>query len=105
MDKLKIAYKILHALDTNNGKAEYVGQVISPDVIGVDDAEWLAVVEMLIDEGYIKGAKVWKDIIGDVNVNVENCKITLKGVEYLHENSAMKKIGRVATNVIKIVKP
>lgn len=51
---------------------------------------------MMVDVGYIKGAKVEYTIDGGTNADVEEARITLKGLEYLQENSIMRKIYRAA---------
>ncbi len=104
MNTLQIAYKILYSLEYEN-KADYMGRLISPEKLGVTPDKWFEVLTSLIDEGYITGARVYTDIIGEKHVDIKNIKITLKGAEYLSENSAMKKLARVATDIIDIVKP
>ena len=46
---------------------------------------------MLSDSGYIEGVSVRSYNDGGVTVIVNNIKITLAGLEYLSENSLMKK--------------
>lgn len=104
MDTLQIAYKILYELE-HKEKADYMGWRISPSVLGIDEDKWFEVLQTLLDEGYISGVKVGKDILGNQYVDVKHAKITMKGAEYLSENSAMKKFARIATNVISVVKP
>ena len=104
MDTLQIAYKILYSLE-HKKKADYMGVLISPEALGVEPEKWLDVIKMLLDEKYITGAKIYKDILGGENVDIKNVKITLRGAEYLNENSAMRKFAKVATNVINIAKP
>ena len=104
MDTLQIAYKILHSLETKK-KADYMGTIISPQRLGIEDDEWLDVIRALLDEGYVAGISIKPDIIGNVNVDIRSARITLKGAEYLHENSAMRKLAKIATDVITIVKP
>ena len=104
MNTLQTAYKILHSLETGK-KADYMGVLISPEKLGVSEDEWLDVMRSLIEEGYISGVKITEDIIGNTHVDIESARITLKGAEYLHENSAMKKFAKVATDIIEIIKP
>lgn len=104
MDTLQIAYKILYELE-HKEKADYMGQRISPSVLGIEEDKWLEVLQTLLDEGYISGVKVGKDILGNQYADVKHAKITMKGAEYLRENSAMKKFAKIATNVISVVKP
>ena len=47
---------------------------------------------MLSDEGYIKGVNIQGFLDGGMGVNTDNIRITLKGLEYLKENTIMKKI-------------
>lgn len=101
MSTLQIAYKILYSLE-HKKKADYMGQIISPTALDVPEDEWLDVIRMLLDEGYIAGAKVGKDILGNQYVDVKNVRITLKGAQYLSENSAMQKFAKTATDVITI---
>lgn len=104
MDTLQIAYKILHSLETGK-KADYMGKLISPQALGIEDDKWLDVMQSLLDEGYIAGVKISKDLLGNAVVNIASARITLKGAEYLQENSVMQKIGRIATDVIQVIKP
>ena len=103
MDTLQTAYKILYSLE-HKKKADYMGVLISPAKLGVSEAEWLDVIQALLDEGYISGVKIQKDLLGDQMVDIEHARITLKGAEYLRDNSAMRKIAQVATDVISIMK-
>lgn len=82
-----------------------MGTIISPQRLGIEDDEWLDVIRSLLDEGYVAGISIKPDIIGNVNVDIRSARITLKGAEYLHENSAMRKLAKIATDVITIVKP
>lgn len=58
---------------------------------------------MMADVGYIKGVSILKDITGSTNVDAENMRITLKGLEYLQENSIMQKIYRTAKGLKEII--
>lgn len=104
MKTLEIAYKILYSLE-NKGKAKFAGQIVSPEKLDVPETDWLEVVQSLLDERYIAGVTIRENICGDTEVDIKNARITLKGAEYLHDNSAMQKIARVVTDVITIVKP
>lgn len=104
METLQIAYKILRSLEDKT-KADYMGQIISPTALGVEENKWMDVIRSLLDEGYIAGVKLSKDILGNQLVDVKNARITLKGAEYLKDNKAMRKFAKVATDVITILKP
>lgn len=104
MNTLQIAYKILYSLE-HREKADYMGKIISPAALDVPEDKWLEVLQMLLFDGYISGAEIRKDILGNQCVDIKNVRITLKGAEYLSENSTMRKIAQVATDVITIIKP
>ena len=104
MDTLQIAYKILYSLE-HKEKADYMGQLVSPQKLDVPENKWLEVLQTLQDEGYVTGAKISKDILGNQYIDVRKLRITLKGAEYLSENSTMKRLAKAATDVITILKP
>lgn len=104
MDTLEIAYKILYSLE-HKEKADYMGTVVGPEKLGVPPEKWLAVMELLLEEGYISGARIFTDILGETHVDIKKCRITMKGAEYLRENSTMRKFAKVASDVISVVKP
>lgn len=103
MNTLHAAYQILYSLE-HKKKVDYMGLVISPERLKLTEAQWLDVMRSLSDEGYIAGVAFTEDITGGTEVDIEHIRITLKGAEYLHENSAMKSLAKVASNVITIAK-
>lgn len=102
MNTLKAAYRILNALEHKDRDRAMCAQ-IGPAAIGLEQADWLDVMTTLIEEGYISGVKISTDILGETTVDMRAAKITMKGAEYLHENSAMKKIADLAADVLSIV--
>jgi len=56
---------------------------------------------MLVDNGYVKGVVVIKTLSHE-SVKVNNIQITLKGLEYLAENSLMKKAASLAKGISDI---
>ena len=103
MDTLQTAYKILYSLE-HKKKADYMGVLISPAKLGVQEDEWLEVIQLLRDDGYITGVKIQTNILGNQMVDIEDARITLNGAEYLRDNSAMRKFAQIATDFINIVK-
>lgn len=103
MSTLETAYKILYSLE-HKRKADYMGKIVGPEALKVDKAEWLDVIQMLLDDGYIRGITIAENIVGGFDVDVEHAKITLKGAEYLQNNSVFAKFRNVATDVISIIR-
>lgn len=99
MDNFKAVYKILSQLEKDMDKPEPDIDKISNEVLCVSETRWLRYIEMMSDVGYIKGARIVRDITGDVNYDCSEMRITLKGLEYLQENSIMRKIYNAARGV------
>ena len=57
---------------------------------------------MMTDVGYIKGVRVYEDITGETCIDDEGIRITLKGLEYLQENSMMKRIYKAVKGIKEI---
>jgi hypothetical protein len=73
---------------------------IQPESLGITKERWNAIIKMLANDGYIDGVVI-KSVLrsGSIIMRFEP-QITLKGLEYLSENSMMKK----AMNVVKGIK-
>lgn len=82
-----------------------MGWILSPERLGASGDKWLEVVQSLQDEGYIAGVVIRPNVLGETEVDICKVKITVKGAQYLHENSAMRRFAKVATDVITIAKP
>ncbi len=52
---------------------------------------WARIVSELTSRGYVTGFAVTKDITGGLVVNIRDPEITFEGVEFLQENSVMRK--------------
>ena len=71
---------------------------ISHEELGITRARWERIMEMLASEGYIEGVSIM-NVAGRAypGIKINGIRITLKGLEYLEENSLMKK----AANLVK----
>lgn len=102
MDNFKAVYKILTALEKAMDLPEFdVGQ-IGYEALGVSKERWARYIEMMVDVGYIKGVCVKYNINGDTIVESHDMRITLKGLEYLQENSIMAKIQKAAQGITEV---
>ena len=57
---------------------------------------------MMSDVGYIKGVRVYEDVTGETCIEDDGIRITLKGLEYLQENSIMKRLYKAAKGIKEI---
>lgn len=58
---------------------------------------------MLLDAGYIKGVKIQKYVAGGSSADIDDICITLKGLEYLSENSIMQRLYKAAKGITELV--
>ena len=101
-----LIYRILKILRDSMSADEFDDQRISPESLGADKNTRDAVLEQLQDSGYIKGLDIVQ-YIGDTRPTIselQNAKITIKGLNYLDENSLMQKAARLAKGLVEVIK-
>ena len=106
MDNFKIIYKILKHLESMMD-CEYTDvTAISHDRLGITRERWEQILILLQESGYIKGITITEIFSDDKPHIVEPIKpiITLKGLEYLAENSLLKKAGNMLRGIVETVK-
>lgn len=72
----------------------------------ISDVKWCKIIKILYENGYIDGISI-SQFIGESKLyisDIENIEIMLKGLEYLEENSLMKKASELAKGMIDILK-
>lgn len=93
MDNFKIMYKILRELEKNMGNENFNIETISAEKLKISFEKWEQLLIMMQDEGYIKGLVLSKDLEQMYRHIAEPIKpqITIKGLEYLANNSTIAK--------------
>lgn len=102
LDNFKIIYKILAALEKAMDCPEFDIELINAQSLNISAERWTRYMEMLVDCGYIKGISFVNTIVG-VRIDFDDVRITLKGLEYLSENSFMKRAYRAVKGIKEIV--
>ena len=102
MDNFKAVYKILTALEKAMDLPEFDINQIGYEALGVSKERWARYIEMMADVGYIKGVRVGYNINGDTMVEAHDMRITLKGLEYLQEDSIMQKLYKAAHGITEV---
>jgi len=95
VENFKIIYKILNHLERMMDCEHTDISAISHERLGITKERWEQLLILLQDEGYIKGI-VTAETLSDDKPHIAKPikpKITLKGLEYLAENSLLKKAG------------
>ena len=102
-DNFKCIYKILRALEKAMDYPEFELSQIDYNKLEISKERWARYLEMMADIGYIKGIRVYKDITGETDVDNDDIRITLKGLEYLTENSIMQRIYKATKGIKDII--
>ena len=103
-DTFKIIYKILKYLERAMAFSELDLTPLMPEALGITRERWGAVLKMMIDNGYVEGVTCKDYVHIDTPVlDITRIKITLKGLEYLSENSMMKKCAEFAKGIIEVI--
>lgn len=96
MDNFKVIYKILKLLEEAMDQDEFDISLLSPDLLGVTENRRNAILKMLQAESYITGVLYRNGLSG---VKLSKPAITLKGLQYLEENSMMKKVSGILKGI------
>jgi len=92
-DYFTVAYKILSYLRKcyENGE-DADPNILTADTFKISKKQFLRTLQMLLEDGYIKGLSLESTIGGPTIVsNLSWSRITSSGLQYLSENSMMKK--------------
>lgn len=93
LDNFKVIYKILRVLEKNMGNEKFSVRTISAEQMKISFEKWEQLLILMQDEGYIKGlvlSKTLEDTFRHISEPIKP-QITIKGLEYLSENSFMGK--------------
>jgi len=105
MDNFKVIYSILKHLEASLDCAELDTDPISPFRLGITRERWEQILIMMQDEGYIKGLVLAKSL-GDSRRHIAEPiepEITIKGLEYLTNNTTIQKAARLAKGVKDVI--
>lgn len=101
MDDFRIIYKILRILQRSMDCEELDKSLISAETLGLTLPKWNRIMAMLLNAGYISGGETWNAMdCGYPKVVLTRPELTLKGLEYLEENSMMKKAADLAKGIV-----
>lgn len=93
MNNFKIMYKILRELEKNMGNEKFSVESISAEKMKISFEKWEQLLILMQDDGYIKGLVLAKEM-GEMYRHIAEPikpQITIRGLEYLTENSLMAK--------------
>lgn len=94
MNTCDAIYRILRYLEMAMDYDEPDLDCISAKAIGITENRWKLIMEQLASHGYITGVAVERPMVGAITITKYNPRITISGLEFLSENSVMKKARR-----------
>ena len=103
MDNFKIIYRILRYLEKSMDCEELDLEQISASKFGISEPRWVSLMGIIVSEGFVDGISVKRSVGGETLLSYSNPRITLKGLEYLQENSLMRKAAQLAQGVSEII--
>lgn len=98
MDNFKIIYKILKVFEKKLDVEGPDWEDLTPQKLNISEVLWQNLIQMLIKAGYIDGIKITSTATGTYITPI-NPQITLQGLQYLEENSMMRKAYRLAKGI------
>lgn len=102
-DNFKCIYHILKTLEKAMDYEKIDISEIGYKHLGISKNRWVKYLEMMSDMELIKGISFREYVDGSTEVINDNIRITLKGLEYLSENSIMQRLYNAASGVVNVV--
>ena len=103
-DNFKCIYRILKSLEKAMDYESIDIEEIGYEHLGISKNRWIKYLEMMSDMDLIKGITFKNYIDGTTEVVNSGIRITLKGLEYLTEDSIMQRMYKTAIGIKEIVK-
>ena len=105
MEQFRIIYRILKTLQQAMDAEEFDRERIGAEALGISDAMWRQLMRLLARNGYVDGVKIIEYDQGDLPIVKYTGRptITLAGLQYLEENSMMRKAMEMAKDIQAII--
>lgn len=105
MDNFAIIYRILKVLEKGMDYEVIDVSAISSERLGITRERWEKIIIMIVRSGYVEGV-VYDQSFADYGPRIVEpiqTVITLKGLEYLAENTLMKKAANIAKGIKEVI--
>ncbi|UMZ73548.1 YjcQ family protein [Natranaerofaba carboxydovora] len=90
---MEIIFKILEKLEEAMDKDHFDWKnEISHEAIGITKNRWILIIDMMNNNGLIEGLSINRGAQGDITIVTAQPRITLKGINFLIENSQTAKV-------------
>lgn len=105
MEEFRIIYRILRAIKNSMDYEEFDTAILSPEALKCSEEKRDKLLIQLQDSGYISGLRIARYLRQPAFIQGPiSPEITIKGLEYLEENSLMKKAANLAKGVVDTIK-
>ena len=94
MDNFTAVYKILASLEAQMDLEKANPEAFSAEALGVSRERWKKYLRMMAEADYISGVRYESFVDGGGVLRIDDIRLTLKGLEYLQDNSMMRKVYR-----------
>ena len=103
--RTKTIYRILKTLLKYAGRQDFTNELISAKKLGISYEEWSYIMVLLQKSGLIDGVIHTQTLTQRFPeiVDIDHVGITISGIEYVEENSTMKKVGEILKEVGEIL--
>ena len=103
--KTRTMYRILKTLLKYAGRQDFTNELISAKKLGVSYEEWSYIMILLQKSGYVDGVVYTQDLSQRFPeiVSIDRVGITITGIEYVEENSTMRKVGEMLKDIGEII--
>ncbi len=101
MDCMKLMYDILKYIEDNLDNEEIDIGNVSYEHLNISKIRWVRIIEMLVDEKYIRGVYVTNADINPI-IKYYNARITLKGLEFIKRCELCKVIVKAIDSLFDI---
>lgn len=102
MEDFRVIYRILKVLHDAMDYEVFDRRLLDAKVLGISELKRNRLLCMLLQEGYITGIElIWADgADAPIYINLRSPSLTMKGLEYLDDNSLMKKAAAMAKGIV-----
>lgn len=103
MDNFKALYKILSSLEAQMDLERVNPEMFDHKALDVSKERWTKYILMMAEAGYVSGVSYKSYYDGGGMLLYDNIRLTLKGLEYLQENTMMRKAYRAVKGIEDII--
>ena len=103
MDYFKTVYRILNFLKKSEENEEFDDEDFTAGYFKLTERQWALTLTRLVRDGYISGVSLKIGADGYIVVSLSAPMITSSGMEYLSENTAVRKAARLLKGIKEVV--